>query len=69
VHKAAPLLALAALAGCEEARTFVAAECGDGTRIAGVREAVESRCARRGGVRALAPLTNDDPPAENETGS
>lgn len=69
MRRAALFLAFAMLAGCEEPKPHFAADCGDGTRITGAREVVESRCARRGGVRAITPLPDGAPPAGNETAS
>lgn len=56
------LIGLAALAACEDPQPLFRAICNDGTRIAGARDIAESRCARRGGVRSLAPLEMDDQP-------
>ena len=64
------LLSLAGLAACQEPKPLFSAECNDGTRIAGARDVAESRCARRGGVRSLTPLSEDpQPPEKNEQGN
>ena len=62
------LLSLATLAACQAPQPLFSAECNDGTRIAGSREVVESRCGRHRGVRAVTPLGEGDqaPPANGQ---
>ena len=62
------LLSLATLAACQEPQPLFSAECNDGTRIAGSRDVVESRCGRHRGVRTVTPLGEGDqaPPANGQ---
>ncbi len=64
------LLSLATLAACEEPPPLFSAICNDGTRVAGTREVVESRCGRRRGLNSLTPLgEGEQSPPGNEQAS
>jgi len=64
VRRGLSLMSLAILAACEEPQPLFSAACNDGTRVAGTRDVVESRCARRRGISSLTPLDEVKEPPE-----